>query len=216
MADADERFRIRGDLGPMADIQTLAAVLNDLARVADFAVACQQVADRNDATAEILRRRPFESVGELEDLEHLWYRRHPGYYPFPMARDVVESSPDWNSLLREYGAGRAHGSVQVEQLRYRNPLELVILASGIVVVGVLRLVRDWPERKRLNRAAAADYENAVNSREAARQVILSQLAQDGYRLSPDQVSSLLDGSTVDAIRALGDSSLEMRAIDRAE
>lgn len=206
---ADARVELRADFGPEVEVQVLAAALGDIAKVSDFAMACQGIADRNEVVVQLLREWP-------PDLEPDWLWRRQGpvdRYAPALARDTLDSSPEWNRMVREYGGYNNTGAVRVERLEYHNPLEMVILVSGAVVIWVLRLIRDWPAKRRLNDAVAGEFEDRARTRRQLRELVVEEAAREGVRLSADQLRELLDDDTLDAMRALGDSRLEIRGLE---
>ena len=115
------------------------------------------------------------------------------------------------SYLRESELA-TDGDVLVERLSYENPVEVVVVV-GALVLAVLRLVRDWPERRRLNRARVGDYENQVETRKQVRKLLVDRLASGQYPLSPEHVDDLLTKDAVDAFRALGDGHVAVRELE---
>lgn len=101
-------------------------------------------------------------------------------------------------------------------MNYRNPFEMVIPATGLVVLAAVKVVRDWPARRRFDAAVSRDYENQVLAREEARQIILDRMRREALPLTEDQITSLLDGRTIDAMRALGDSNLSFKELTSDE
>jgi hypothetical protein len=95
----------------------------------------------------------------------------------------------------------------VSSARYENPVEVILGGSGLVLAGVatiLRLVRDWSNRKRQGAAEADQAEAAARERHAAAdlaeaRVVLSKWlvdeARDGRAGVP--IGDLL-GATTDA------------------
>lgn len=99
--------------------------------------------------------------------------------------------------------------VRVVSLRYENPLDMVILAGGVVVVYVLKMLREWSARRRLNNATATEYENGVTFREEVRSRVLAAIDNGTLPLSPDLVQSLLTDDVASSLGVLGDADLKV-------
>jgi len=195
---ADSTITLRLNVGPGATIQSLGSVLSDFTSALTFASDLQRVSDRNRAVVARLRRR-----------------RDGGYYYFPgiVAFDGSFDAEAYIGFDRlSQIESDENAQIRVEQLSYENPVVLIITASGLVVLAVLRLIRDWPARQRLNNAAAAEYENTTMFRRRARDIILEKLSTDELQLTPQQIDSLLTADITEALGALGDSPLEISGL----
>jgi hypothetical protein len=102
----------------------------------------------------------------------------------------------------------------VHSIRYSNPIEIVV-GIGLIAYLVLQVVRDWPARRRLNAAVAADAENTVLARKELRDLLLRRIANGEIPVSLQQVDGLLTLDIARAMSALGDSGLSLRALEAA-
>lgn len=195
------------NIGPLADVQSIAAVIDDLGAVCAFGSELQRAANRNRAVREVSR-----SLGLLPRIGEEPFPTSPfghvqigGYYP---SIGVPIVSPRFERAVADAARQSEPDTVvRVERLLYQNPVELIIIASGAVVLATIKLIRDWPARRQLNEAEAADYQNTVRAREQARQIVLDHLANGEYVLARDQVDGLMTPRIADAMRSLGDANL---------
>ncbi|SDH07494.1 hypothetical protein SAMN04515691_3432 [Leifsonia sp. 98AMF] len=118
----------------------------------------------------------------------------------------IREAPISQLTLREI---EANARITVQSLRYENPLELVILAGGVVVVYIIRLIRDWPARRRINNAAATEYENAVAFRQKFRDRLLDSIDKGELPLTPELIDSLLTDDVANALSAVADADLKV-------
>jgi hypothetical protein len=224
MVSPQQRLRLRLDLGRRTDIQFLTSALDDMSTVCSFGGDLQRVADRNLATYEVLQR-PSRYLEDWELFEQdQWYRffreRGSRYPVVPLLpASLLTESPALNravaARLRQTESER-DARVVVEELHYSNPVEWIILASGVVLLGVIKLIRDWPDRRELNQMVAANYRSVTRDRERARQIALNQLERGEYRLSRKQIEDLFTDDVADALGALGDARLEIEGPADAE
>lgn len=206
-----QQFRLRVDLGRLSDIQQLSAVLRDLSAVCTAAGALQGLVDRNQAVYDVLRRPgPYLDEWFDLDLEFLRPRRRWPYGAATSIDPLLASSPGFNQAVSERMQSSVNDSrVRVVRLEFSNPLELVIVASGAVVISMVRLLRDWPARRALNDAVAQNYRDTAHDRARVRQIIIEQLASGEHRLSAEQVADVFTAEVADAMLALGDARLEI-------
>ena len=193
------------NVGPRASIQAVSSAVDDIMRVLDFAADLQRRADRAALVAARVQARRIRPT-DLGFLNLAWEPVFVGGAGEPVdeferiaARQVDENS-----------------RITVERLTYENPLELVILAGGLVTIGVLRLLRDWPDRRRLNRAVATEYENKVISRQRVRERVLEQVDSGDLPLTPELIDTLLTDDVADALRALGDGPLKISGLPSSD
>lgn len=198
-----ETITLTLNLGSNASIAAVAAAVDDVRRVLEFASTLQRRVDRGALIAARMRsrRRGLGRPGDLawSDGSLFFAALEPVDLPQPI--DEFERI-----------AGREadeNAQITVQSLRYENPLELVILAGGSVVYALLRLLRDWPDRQQLNRAAFREYENGVIFRERVRARVLEQIDSGDLPLTPELIDSLLTDDVADALGALGDGPLKV-------
>lgn len=103
----------------------------------------------------------------------------------------------------------------VESIRYSNPIEFVLCTALVTAVVVLRTLRDWPARRRLNHAVAMDAENIAIARLRLRDEFVRRAVDGEIELSVKEIEHLLKLDVTRALRALGDSPLEMRELPAA-
>jgi len=204
------------DLGPRSPVEVVATAVGHINTICQLGGQLQDRVTRNQALRAVLRRPGTWLEDELDGLlEYYW---SPGRgYPSALLGGERLVSPSLEAAIAEYIRDNEldTGEVYVERLAYENPVEL-ILAAGAVVVAVLRLVRDWPERRRVNRARADDYEDQVATRKRVRRIIVEGIASGQYPLRPDQIDDLLTADAADAFRALGNSHLNVRGIEESD
>lgn len=203
---ATSHIAVSLDLGPRSPIEVVATALGHINTVCLLGGQLQDRVTRNQALRAVLRRG-------------LYYELGPDYvdYPvYPGALLGVEelASPRLEAAIADYIRNNDLdiGEVYVERLTYENPVEM-ILAAGAVVLAVLRLVRDWPERRRINRVRAEDYADQVATRKKVRRILVQGISSGQYPLRPDQIDNLLTADATDAFRALGNSHLNVRDLE---
>ena len=190
------------NLGSNASIAALGAAIDDVRRVLEFASTLQRRVDRAALLAARVRsrRRGLGRAGE-----RAW---SDGF--FIASLEPVELPQPIDEFERIAGRqADENAQITVQSLTYENPLELVILAGGTVVYALLRLLRDWPDRQQLNRAAVRGYENGIIFRERVRARVLDQIESGELPLTPELIDSLLTDDVADALGALGDGPLKV-------
>lgn len=194
------------NVGPSASIQAVSSAVDDIMRVLDFAADLQRRVDRAaliTARVRARRIRPTEfGFYYLSGVDPVFSDGLGG--PIDDFERIAARQVDENSRIT------------VERLTYENPLELVILAGGLVTIGVLRLLRDWPDRRRLNRAVATEYENKVIFRQRVRERVLEQIDSGELPLTPELVDNLLTDDVADALGALGDGPLKISGLPSSD
>jgi hypothetical protein len=189
---ADNEIRLTLNLGPRASIQTVSSAINDLALVLDFASALQRRVERDAVLSARLRNRGVE--------ESNWFVIE-GLSPIRPVPDEFE-----RFAIRQ---ADENSRITVQSLRYENPLELVILAGGAVIISIVRMLRDWPDRRRLNHAVASEYENRVAFRERVRERVLQKIDDGTLPITQETMEALLTDDVTDALGTLGDGPLEV-------
>lgn len=200
-----ERLLVRINFGPNAHLTAFTHLVEDLDAVGRFAVALQRAADRNEAVYRVGRGRYLEEDFDVTSPYMLLSRgiAWPG---------VV--SPRYEAAIGEMLAGleqEENASVRLERVSYSNPAEFVILAAGAVTIAVLKFIRDWPQRRRLNELAVSEYESQVEARRELRKFVVQELTSGQHRLRVDQVDELLSADVEEALLALGDAEIQMLA-----
>lgn len=199
-----DRITLTLNVGPSASIQAVSSAVDDIMRVLDFAADLQRRVDRAaliTARAQSRRIRPPE-LGWSIAWEPTFIGG--GVEPADEFERIAARQVDENSRIT------------VERLTYENPLELVILAGGLVTIGILRVLRDWPDRRRLNRAVATEYENKVIARQRVRGQIATQIDNGTLPLTPELIDKLLTDDVADALGALGDGPLKISGLPSSD
>ena len=114
------------------------------------------------------------------------------------------------SYIQEFGSD---DDVIVQELHYSNPIDAqMILASGGVVLGLLRMVRDWSANRRIKNALANDVEDEVRMQKELRKRILQGIS-DGTIPIPEQwVDTLLTDRSVRAFDRLSRRNVELPTV----
>jgi len=161
------------DIGPGARVGAVAAHLADLQTAADvgdrWGVRLAESAALFRLEEDLLRRGPRsleEELGEWPDLDDLplmaldewlhtgrWHPRQrlgPPYMTDPLEMLRLLASRRVSQLLGT--------PIRATRIEYRNPVEAILMGSGFLLLGtikVLTLIRDWSSDRR-ERAAAAN------------------------------------------------------------
>ncbi|UMB70135.1 hypothetical protein [Mycobacterium paraterrae] len=101
----------------------------------------------------------------------------------------------------------------VESIRYSNPIEIVLGAAMLTAVVVLRTVRDWPSRRRLNDAVADDARNIVLARKELRDALVRNVIDGNIPIGSQQIEELLTLDVTRALTALGDSQITLQELE---
>lgn len=204
---------LRIDLGPYVPVEDLSELVANIGTACSFGSALQRLSDRNDALYQVLRtqspfsRDPGEAFAVFSTrYEQIHSLGQPAaFLPSPRLERAVSEQ------LQEMDAA-ARAEVRVERLRYENPLELVIAATGVAVLAVLRLIRDWSTDRRIGAARALEYESAARVNDRVRRIAIEELASGRLRLSQEQILPLLTPNVVRTIRSLGDAPLVIEGV----
>lgn len=204
------RVAVSVDLGAGAPIEVVAAVIGHLNAVCQLGGQLQDRVTQADALRAVLRRSgPW--LEDAVDFDRYWRLGYLLALPDPERFVVPSLENAVATYIRENDLDS--GDVHVERLTYENPVEIV-LAVGAVVLAVLTLVRDWPDRVRINRARADDYENQVATRKLIRRMLVDGLASGQYPLRPEHIDDLLTKDATDAFRALGNSGIHLQNLEQ--
>ncbi len=191
------------NIGAGAPFETVVAPLADFSAFCAFASELQRTYDNTYAVARAVQR---ELPRQYTDRDVLFLSIEGlSFWPESLAARL---QPEVERILDQIGAD-ANAEIRVSRIHYENPIEWVILASGVVVIALLKVIRDWPAHRRVKRAAALDYENEVETRRQLRALIVERFRADGIALSSKQIDELLSGSTVQAIKRLGDAGVDV-------
>lgn len=208
------RVAVSLDLSPGAPIEVVSAVIGHITAVCQLDGQLQDRVSRVLALRAVLRE-PGPWLRDDVDFDGSYFWR-PGYSePFLLGGERYVSPSLERAIARSMHENDldSDGDVYVERLMYENPVEVVV-AVGAVVLAVLRLVRDWPDRRRTNRARADDYEDQVAMRKQVRRIFVDGIASGQHPVRPEDINELLTKHTVDAFRALGDGRVDVREIDK--
>ncbi|OBJ97441.1 hypothetical protein A5638_14835 [Mycolicibacterium fortuitum] len=83
--------------------------------------------------------------------------------------------------------------------------EIVVSAGLFVGLGVLRMIRDWPARRRLNAVIVADVEHVMLARKQIRDVLVGQSIRGDAARSAGDVNDLFKLDVLQAMYAVGDT-----------
>jgi len=205
-----QRVAITVDLGGGAPIEVIRQVIDDLDTACQFGGALQYQAARARAELAILRRPSGWITDEyvvakpVPPLFDLYGRL--GAIPAPIlepaiARYLAETNTAQETLTT------------VESIRYSNPLEVVLAAAMLTAGVVLRTVRDWPSRRRLNDAVADDVRNIVLARKELRDELVRHAIEGNIPIGAAQIEELLTLDVTRALTALGDSHISLRELE---
>lgn len=206
---AEVTWRI--DLGPRVPIEDLSEFVANIGTVCSFGSSLQRLSDRNDALYQVLTRSPFSRDPEEDFAVFTSYQRihlygqPAAFVPSPRLERAVSQQ------LQEMGA-EARAEVRVEHLSYENPLELVIAATGVAVVAVAKLIRDWSNDRRTGAARAFEYESSARARDRVRRFAIEELESGRLRLSQEQIMDLLTPDVERSIRSLGDAPIVIEGV----
>lgn len=207
----------RLDLGSRAHLDDVSEFVGNVGTVCHFGSALQRIVNRNDALYQVISgRSEFYLEAQEEYLSFRRWRSGPPWVvlPGPQLASAALERAVARQLFTSEVEGRAE--VRVERLTYENPLELVIVATGAAILGILRLVRDWPANRRLADARARDFESRARTSDELRQVVVQQVAAGQLRLTPEQVLPLLTFDVEQALRALAEAPLSIEGLDDEE
>lgn len=206
---------LRANMGPDSLVEDIAGLIGDVGVACRFASSLQRIVDRNEAIYAVMRGRP-DFLPDPEDLLLWRFGRSATFgwqggagVPVPSVERAIRAE-----LLRTEADSRAE--IRVQALTYSNPLEMVLGVSGLVVIAVLNVIRDWPMRRRLNEAVVADYESAVRARDEIRRHLVERVVSDGIRITPDQMTELLTPDVERALLALGDAPLDLEGLESGQ
>lgn len=212
-----QRARVTIDIGANAPIETVASVIEDLNVLAQFGGALQEVSDRERARYEIARRPgPWISAKDEDE----YYGRGVVFFsglhrrPFTELDFVAVPERAVQAYLQEFSAFE-EWTTRIERLEYRNPVDMVC-AIGAIAYGVYLAVRDWPERRRLNRARVDDYESEVALKKEIRQYLASQLATGRFQPTAEQIDALLTSDVTNAFKNIGNARPQIELLGRGQ
>jgi hypothetical protein len=179
---------IRSDIGAGAALDVVAARLDDLAVLVGLGERWGFELARAAAGWDLhnnLLSSP-DDLGVLEEAERLGFGRFDVRGAFPWGRGwpygVVGRDPV--PTIADVRAVDLFGSpVRVVRIEYANPLELILVGSGMLLTGVIltaRLVRDWSNKR------AAD---GTVVREARAEASITEARADLYRWLVDETKA---------------------------
>lgn len=206
-----QRVAVTVDLGAGAPIEVVRQVIDDLDTACQFGGALQYQAARAQAELAILRRPAGWISGEDYD-EYAFassmlppFKRYSG-----MPSAILE--PAISRYLVETNVAQ-ETLTTVESIRYSNPIEIVLSAAMLTAVVVLRTVREWTFRRRLNDAVADDARNIVLARKELRDALVRSVIEGNIPIGSDQIGELLTLDVARALTALGDSRITLRELE---
>lgn len=208
------RVEVTVDLGAGAPIEVVRQVMDDLDTVCQFGGKLQYQAAVATAEWEVLVHPEDWFRGDA--YEHYVFAVKafgppggPGAIPDSILAPAVSRFLEENNSTQDT-------ITTVESIRYSNPIEYVLAAGFVTAVVVLRIIRDWPARRRLNAAVAADVENTVLARKELRDEINRRARESNIPISAAQIDGLLTLDVARAMSALGDSGFGMRELESGD
>ncbi|SKV48502.1 Uncharacterised protein [Mycobacteroides abscessus subsp. massiliense] len=205
-----QRMLLRLDLGEDIATDILRQAITDIDTLCQLGSGLQEQYLRNEAERAVARspERWFRPR-DYEAFDAPWaYPMRRGGYIAPIYLSAFEEAV--SNYLRD-NESTDEITATVERLDYRNPLE-IILGLPLITYAVFVAVRDWPQRRRLNKLRVDDYESIVTTRKAVHQHIVDGLASGEYHLTKRQTSELLDGDVADAFKNIGNAQPEIRLL----
>jgi hypothetical protein len=208
----DTEVHLQLDLGANAPIEVVAGVLGDVSLVCGLGGELQRHVTRNRALREVLSRGG-RFVGDPE-WDYLIGRKSPYWVPPALLAGFVSPTLERDVAVWTAELGlEEDADTLVREVNYRNPLVAVLLlAGGGVTLALLKFLRDWPARRRINQAVADDYEDRVRARKRVRRAATDALVGGDLPLTPDLVDALLTDDTVRALDVLGRADLSLQEL----
>jgi len=148
---------------------------------------------------------------ELRYFEGPWWRYWQGRRPpFLGPEGVVRGLADART------PALLGSPVQVQHAEYRNPLEVVLTGSGFLIFGtiyVLRMVRDWSNKRREGAAAAHEAEAAAR-RKAAGADLMEWLVDEAkagrQHVPPGDLLNVVSAAEGEAMRRLAAEDVQLQ------
>lgn len=137
-------------------------------------------------------------LGEGFDVDERWRRRPPWEWE---PGDQIA----WRTLRDLRARNLLGGRITVQHVTYENPLEVVLLGSGMVIAGVVlaaRTLRDWSSTRRIGEATAREAEAEARMTEARADLYEHLVAQAREAQVPVPVADLVQIVTPPEIKAL--------------
>jgi hypothetical protein len=188
-------------------------------------------------TARLVDRKLVEGIERLgggvywhtqeatDEAQRSWYEiwkdvRERLSWLLPFLLSSNSGAEPWANLAeelrsREIAAMLPRQPYRLRSVRYENPLILEILSEGgfatLALSALLRLIRDWGSRRRLEDARASDAEDRLWFRTQLRTIAVQQLARGELRLTPEIIRDLLSD---DLVNAVGELSVLQPSVDQ--
>jgi hypothetical protein len=221
------RFTWRADLGPASRIERLANHLADLASVVELGERWGMILGQYDARRQLLyqarRTGPNflerEAIGlgfSSDEIYELYEWLDLGFHQ-GTRRWLTSAYPI--DILQNLAAARATRTIgeriDVAQVEYRNPIEIVLGGSGFLLLGVIyavRFVRDWSSNRRLAAAQATMAEHDARrsgSHADFAEWLVSEARQGRLYAPPQELVNLITNSEVRAIDRLAENDIRL-------
>lgn len=208
---------VRINLGESAPLEVVSSTVCDLATVCDVGSELQRRVSR----AEMLRQ-VIQEVGPEGRLYEDWFwdlppsRRPYGYPAGILFRD--SELPLGRELSRRLAGLQAEweadADILVRELHYRNPFDAqLVLVSGGVVLGLLRMIRDWSSNRRIGQVLADDVADEALKRKELRRRVLQGIADGDIPLPEQWLDPLLSDRAVRAFDRLSRRAVELPSLD---
>ena len=220
-------FSIAVDVGGAAQMSSVTDVVLGLQAFTDvgslWGGSLAKSAAMWDLTEEIERRGPGGLLDAVRDFPEMGALFDPLGVRGRIRRHPVEmwtaDSPEF-IYLRDVRAQLLAGDpIRVRGLRYENPLELILVGSGLMLTGAImaaRLVRDWSANRGIGRAEArkADAEARVSETWAVREEAVTDFVTTWLAGEAKRTSTPLPISEMAAISSMHNFAELRRMIER--
>ena len=209
-----------------ADLETERAAENDLKRLAVYEP--NQLIERLKIDDEALQQEMQDWLGRIRAAANwpIWWeewffeseegsRRRKRLPPPPPYLDSGRLNPLWDRdaelpvamsrLIAAESLERRGDGPSLRSLRYDNPFEVLVIATGATFVALawlLTCIRNWPATRRINAAAAADAENTASARAKFRDQLLEKHARGELTAAPREVLDALGDAPIAAMERL--------------
>jgi hypothetical protein len=204
-----QRVAITVNLGAGAPIEVVRQLIDDLDTACQFGGELEYLSVQGQAEFAVLRELNADPASdEGSHPQRIWSGvPSEGLKPI-LARAIAQYMANTN-------AGQ-DTITTVESIRYSNPIEFILGAALVTTVVVLRTIRDWPDRRRLNKAVADEAANIVLARKQLRDEIVRRAVEENIFISVGQIDELLTLDVTKALTALGDSNISMHELGTQE
>jgi hypothetical protein len=214
-----QQVEVAVDLGAGVPIEVIRQLIDDLDTVCQFGGELQYRVALANAERSVLRD-PQRWITPRDVDGYFRYGPPPPWLEFPSSKSRRIGVGLWlptelldaavMRYLEEFDPMRDTVTT-VERIDYRNPFEIA-LGVGALALWLLTIVRDWPARRRLNNAVAADAENQMLARKEMLDIMVRNARNSELPLTPALINDLLTIDVANAMKALGDRRITLREL----